>query len=173
MFTRAASRPRMAIVVAAAPVGVCRQTVPSLRGPPSSRRAWLPCAGGMDRLQPERSGHLMESRALLSHVLEVRLRTLGDADDETLRVGSQATRVYRRTAWRRVPALVPDRPGVGQGVCLLERSQDRFVDMLRQRPYSVLIFSSLSRLAVMDSRTELVPLIHAPPSLRRSSGKGP
>jgi hypothetical protein len=113
------------------------------------------------------SGHLMESRALLSHVLEVRLRTSGDADDETLRVGSQATRVYRRTAWRRVPALVPDRPGVGQGVCLLERSQDRFVDMLRQRPYSVLIFSSLSRLAVMDSSTELVPLIHAPPSCRR------
>jgi len=44
---------------------------------------------------------------------------------------------------------------------------------LGQWPYSVLIFSSLSRLAVMDSSTELVPLIHAPPSRRRSSGKGP
>jgi hypothetical protein len=30
-------------------------------------------------------GMLLESRALLSHVLEVRLRTLGDADDETIR----------------------------------------------------------------------------------------
>jgi hypothetical protein len=39
--------------------------------------------------------------------------------------------------------------------------------------YSMLIFSSLSRLAAMDSRTELDPLIHDPPSLRRSSGKGP
>ena len=58
-------------------------------------------------------------------------------------------------------------------VCLLERSEDRFIDTLRQRSYSVLIFSSLSRLAVMDSSTELVPLIHAPPSRRRSSGKGP
>ena len=61
----------------------------------------------------------------------------------------------------------------GQGVCLLERSEDRFIITLRQRSYSVLIFSSLSRLAVMDSRIELVPLIHAPPSPRRSSGKGP
>ena len=34
-------------------------------------------------------------------------------------------------------------------------------------------FWSLSRLAAMDSDTELVPLIHAPPSLKRSSGKGP
>ena len=33
-----------------------------------------------------RCGMLMESRALLSHVLEVRLRTLGDAGDETIRV---------------------------------------------------------------------------------------
>ena len=41
------------------------------------------------------------------------------------------------------------------------------------RFYSVLIFWSLFRLAVMDSDTELVPLIHAPPSLKRSSGKGP
>jgi hypothetical protein len=32
-----------------------------------------------------RCGMLMESRALLSHVLEVRLRTLGDADDQTIR----------------------------------------------------------------------------------------
>ena len=32
----------------------------------------------------------------------------------------------------------------------------------RQRSYSVLIFSSLCRLAVMDSSTELVPLIHCP-----------
>jgi len=39
--------------------------------------------------------------------------------------------------------------------------------------YPVLMVSSLSRLAVMDSSTELVPLIHAPPSLRRSSGRGP
>lgn len=62
---------------------------------------------------------------------------------------------------------------MGQGVCLLERSEDRFIDTLRQRSYSVLIFSSLSTLAVMDSSTELVPLIHAPPSRRRSSGKGP
>ncbi len=38
---------------------------------------------------------------------------------------------------------------------------------LRQRSYWVLIFSSLSRLAVMDSSTELVPLIHSPPSRRR------
>jgi hypothetical protein len=38
---------------------------------------------------------------------------------------------------------------------------------LRQRSYSVLIFLSFSRLAVMDSRTELVPLIHSPPSRRR------
>jgi len=44
---------------------------------------------------------------------------------------------------------------------------------IKRRSYSVLIFSSLSRLAVMDSSTELVPLIHAPPSRRRSSGKGP
>jgi len=44
---------------------------------------------------------------------------------------------------------------------------------LRHRSYSVLAFSSLSRLAAMDSSTELVPLIHAPPSRRRSSGKGP
>jgi hypothetical protein len=66
------------------------------------------------------------------------------------------------------------RPGdMGQGVRLLERPEDRFIDTLRQRPYSVLIFSSLSRLAVMDSSTELVPLIHAPPSSRSSSEKGP
>ena len=44
---------------------------------------------------------------------------------------------------------------------------------LWHRSYSVLAFSSLSRLAAMDSSTELVPLIHAPPSHRRSSGKGP
>ena len=55
----------------------------------------------------------------------------------------------------------------GKGVCLLEHSEDRFMDTLRQRSYSVLIFSSLSRLAVMDSSTELVPLIHAPPSRSR------
>jgi hypothetical protein len=61
----------------------------------------------------------------------------------------------------------------GQGVCLLEPSEDRGIGMLRQRSYSVLIFSSLSRLAAMDSSTELVPLIHAPPSRRRASGKGP
>jgi hypothetical protein len=35
------------------------------------------------------------------------------------------------------------------------------------RSYLVLIFSSLSKLAVMDSRTELLPLIHAPPSCSR------
>jgi hypothetical protein len=35
--------------------------------------------------------------------------------------------------------------------------------------YSVLIFSSFSRLAAMDWRTELVPLIHVPPSWRRES----
>ena len=51
--------------------------------------------------------------------------------------------------------------------CLAHRQIPR--DTLRQRSYSVLIFSSLSRLAVMDSRTELVPLIHDPPSRRRSS----
>jgi hypothetical protein len=51
-------------------------------------------------------------------------------------------------------------------------SDDRFITV-RQRAYSELIFSSLSRVAVMDSSTELVPLIHAPPSRRRSSGKGP
>jgi hypothetical protein len=65
---------------------------------------------------------------------------------------------------------------MGQGVCPLESSEDRFIDTLRQRPYSVLIFSSLSRLAIMDSRTELVPLIHDPPSRRDwriSSDKGP
>jgi hypothetical protein len=44
---------------------------------------------------------------------------------------------------------------------------------LWHRFYSMLIFWSLSRLAVMDSDTEVVPLIHAPPSLKRSSGKGP
>ena len=38
---------------------------------------------------------------------------------------------------------------------------------------SVLIFSSLSRLAVMDSSTELFPLIHAPPSRRRIGGFPP
>ena len=75
---------------------------------------------------------------------------------------------------RPAPERVTQFAGVmGQGVCLLERSEDRFIDTLRQRSYSVLIFSSLSRLAVMDSSTELVPLIHAPPSRRRSSGKGP
>jgi len=41
------------------------------------------------------------------------------------------------------------------------------------RCYSVLTFSSLSRVDVMDSSTELLPLIHAPPSRKRSSGKGP
>jgi len=56
---------------------------------------------------------------------------------------------------------------------LFERSEGRFVNTLPQRSYSILIFSSLSRLAAMDSSTELVPLIHAPPSRRRSSGKGP
>lgn len=45
--------------------------------------------------------------------------------------------------------------------------------LLDERSYTVLIFSSLSRLAVMDSSTELVPLIHAPPSRRRSAGNGP
>ncbi len=33
--------------------------------------------------------------------------------------------------------------------------------------YSVLIFSSLSRLPVIDSSTELDPLIHSPPPRRR------
>lgn len=65
-------------------------------------------------------------------------------------------------------------PGVtGQGVCQLERSEDRVLDAIQQRSYLVLIFSSISRLAVIDSRTGMVPLIHAPPSRRRSSGKGP
>ena len=36
----------------------------------------------------------------------------------------------------------------------------------------MLILWSLSRLAVMDSDTELVALIHSPPSLKRSSGQG-
>jgi hypothetical protein len=54
-----------------------------------------------------------------------------------------------------------------------ERPEGRFIDTPRQRSYPVLIFSSLSRLAVMDSSTGLVPLIHAPPSRRRSPGKGP
>src|SRR6202035_1812568 len=53
---------------------------------------------------------------------------------------------------------------LGQGVCLPERPKGRFINTLRQRSYSVLIFSSLSRLAFMDSSTELFPLIHAPPS---------
>jgi len=39
--------------------------------------------------------------------------------------------------------------------------------------YSVLIFSRLSRLADIDSRKELVPLIHTPPSRKRDSDKGP
>ena len=58
-------------------------------------------------------------------------------------------------------------PGAGirrQRVRLLERSEDHFIDTLRQRSYLVMIFSSLSRLAVMDSSTEFFPLIHAPPS---------
>ena len=38
---------------------------------------------------------------------------------------------------------------------------------LRRRSYLVMIFSSLSRLAVMDASTELFPLIHAPPSRNR------
>jgi hypothetical protein len=46
--------------------------------------------------------------------------------------------------------------------CSMEREH-----ALRQRSYSVLISSSLSRLAVMDSSSELVPLIHSPPSRRR------
>ena len=61
----------------------------------------------------------------------------------------------------------------GAGVCMLERPEDRSIETLRQRSYSVQMFSSLSRLAAMDSSTGLVPLIHAPPSRRRSSGKGP
>ena len=47
---------------------------------------------------------------------------------------------------------------------MLERSADLVMDTLRQQRYSVLIFSSLSRLAAMDSDTEFLPLIHAPPS---------
>jgi hypothetical protein len=74
-------------------------------------------------------------------------------------------------------ALQRCRPGrCGTGVCPLERSEDRFIHPLWQRSYLVLIFSSLSRLAVMDSSTELPPLIHAPPSRRRDrriSSKGP
>jgi len=79
--------------------------------------------------------------------------------------------VFEMDTWRSDMCLLPG--DIGQGVCLLERSEERFINRLRQRPYSLLIFSSLSRLAVMDSSTELVPLIHAPPSRRRSSGKGP
>jgi hypothetical protein len=71
-----------------------------------------------------------------------------------------------------------------QGACMYPEKRRRsdvaawsadgdIVDTLRQRSYSAVIFSSLSRLAVMDSSTELVPLIHVPPSRRRSSGKGP
>jgi hypothetical protein len=43
---------------------------------------------------------------------------------------------------------------MGQRVCLLGRSAYRFIDTLRQRSYSVLIFSNFSRLTVMDSSTE-------------------
>lgn len=45
--------------------------------------------------------------------------------------------------------------------CSMEREHT-----LRQRSYWTLIFSSFSRLALMDSSTELVPLIHSPPSRR-------
>jgi len=41
------------------------------------------------------------------------------------------------------------------------------------RSYSMLIFSSLSKLAVMDSSTGLLPLIQVPPSRRRSAGNAP
>jgi hypothetical protein len=67
---------------------------------------------------------------------------------------------------RTYPPNMPHQPG---GV----NPNDRSIGTLWKRSYSVLIFSSLSRLAAMDSRTGLVPLIHAPPSRRRSSGKGP
>jgi hypothetical protein len=54
---------------------------------------------------------------------------------------------------------------MGQGVSLLKRFESRFLVTIRQRSYSVLILSSLSRVAVMDSSIELFPLIHVPPSL--------
>jgi hypothetical protein len=74
-----------------------------------------------------------------------------------------------------VPAWARTGPRVRGSAC--SNALKTFIDTLRQRPYSVLIFSSLSRLAIMDSSTELFPLIHAPPSRRResriSSDKGP
>ena len=75
-------------------------------------------------------------------------------------------------------AEVSHPPGVrGQGACraLATRTRPGDWPQTRFRPwsYSVLIASSLSRLAVIDSNTELDPLIHAPPSLKRSPGKGP
>jgi len=93
---------------------------------------------------------------------------LAAAQNGTSGVLAGGKHARRRVAW-----ATPRTGGMGQGVCPPERYKDRSMDALRRHSYSVLIFSSLSRLADMESSTELVPLIHDPPSLRRSSGKGP
>ena len=85
-----------------------------------------------------------------------------DADDAAGGDGGRVLRhrrVHRRTALQHQP---------GHALSL-----HNLLATPRHRFYSVLIFASISRLAAMDSSTELDPLIHAPPSLRRSSGKGP
>jgi hypothetical protein len=66
-----------------------------------------------------------------------------------------------------------DQPGLTlDGGCIRQHLPTRTSEKpihqhARQRSYAVVIFSSLSRLAVIDSSTELFPLIHAPPSLNR------
>jgi len=86
----------------------------------------------------------------------------------SVQTGAIVTTVHLLVTVRAAVKYCPPTGVLGQGVCLLERSEGRFINSLRQRSYSALIFSSLSRLAVMDSSTELVPLIHAPPSCRRN-----
>jgi hypothetical protein len=81
---------------------------------------------------------------------------------------SSPCRAKCRLSQLRAPGLIPQKstrrsgPTRSATAGLIQREHT-----LRQRSYSELIFSSLSRLAVMDSSTELVPLIHSQPSRRR------
>src|SRR5665213_1184743 len=104
---------------------------------------------------------------------ERRDRTTAVAILAAAHIGTSGVLADGKHAGRRAAWATPQTGGMGQGVCPPERYKDRSMDALRRHSYSVLIFSSLSRLADMESSTELVPLIHDPPSLRRSSGKGP
>ena len=76
-----------------------------------------------------------------------------------------------------VPSSAPSGRCVTAAVLLREwslpKAQEVTIFAREQLPYSTQIFSSFLRLALIDSSTELLPLIHNPPSRRSSSGIGP